>query len=84
VAIMPGYHVITVRKYAPDTSVPVLLDGKEAVQGSSEIIDYIEQKYPPQSLTPRDAYDEYQDHSVSEWVRHIYRNHRLREDANHQ
>lgn len=55
VAIMPGYHVITVRKYAPDTSVPVLLDDKETVQGSSEIIDYIEQKYPSHSLTPRDA-----------------------------
>jgi glutathione S-transferase len=55
VAIMPGYHVITVRKYAPDTSVPVLLDDKEVVQGSSEIIGYIEQKHPSHSLTPRDA-----------------------------
>ena len=55
VAIMPGYHVITVRKYAPDTSVPVLLDDKEAVQGSSEIIDYIEQKHPSHSLTPMGA-----------------------------
>jgi len=55
VAIMPGYHVITVRKYAPDTSVPVLLDDKEVVQGSSEIINYLEEKYPSKSLTPTDA-----------------------------
>ena len=46
---------MTVRKHAPDTLVPVLLDDKEAVQGSSEIIDYIEQKHPSHSLTPRDA-----------------------------
>lgn len=55
VAIMPGFHFITVRKYAPDTSVPVLLADKEAVQGSSEIIDYLEQRYPDRALTPEDA-----------------------------
>lgn len=55
VAIMPGFHVITLRKFAPDTSVPVLLNGNEVVQGSSEIINYLEQKYPEHSLTPTDA-----------------------------
>jgi glutathione S-transferase len=55
VAIMPGFHMITVRRYAPDTSVPVLLSGNEAVQGSSEIIDYLEQKHPSYGLTPTDA-----------------------------
>lgn len=55
VAIMPGLHLITVRKYAPDTSVPVLLSGNEVVQGSSEIINYLEQKHPLHSLTPTDA-----------------------------
>ena len=55
VAIMPGFHVITVRKYAPDTSVPVLLNGNEVVQGSSEIINYLEHKYPSPSLTATDA-----------------------------
>lgn len=54
-AIMPGFHMITVRRYAPDTSVPVLLDGKEVVQGSTEIIDYLERKYPAYPLTPMDA-----------------------------
>ena len=52
VAIMPGFHVITVRKYAPDTSVPVLLDQANVIQGSGEIIDYLDQHYPDHLLTP--------------------------------
>ncbi len=55
VAVMPGLHMITVRRVAPGTSVPVLLDAKDVVQGSSEIIHYLEQKYPAHSLTPADA-----------------------------
>ena len=55
VAIMPGFHMITVRKYAPHTSVPVLLNGNEVVQGSNEIITYLEQQYPLHPLTPTDA-----------------------------
>jgi glutathione S-transferase len=55
VAVMPGFHMITVRRYAPDSSVPVLLTHNEVVQGSSEIINYLEQQYPSHSLTPKDA-----------------------------
>lgn len=55
VAIMPGLHMITVRKYAPDTSVPVLLTGDKVVQGSSEIINHLEQAFPSHPLTPADA-----------------------------
>lgn len=55
VAILPGLHMVTVRKYAPDASVPVLLSDHEVVQGSSEIINYLEQRYPSHSLTPADA-----------------------------
>ena len=57
VAIMPGFHVITLRKFAPDTSVPVLLNDAEVVQGSSEIINYLELKHPEHCLTPTDAND---------------------------
>lgn len=57
VAIMPGFHVITLRKLAPDTSVPVLLNNNEVIQGSSKIINYLEQKYPAHSLTPIDTKD---------------------------
>lgn len=54
VAIMPGLHMLTVRRYAADTSVPVLLSDDKVVQGSSEIIDYLEQKHPEPVLTPAD------------------------------
>ncbi len=52
VSILPGFHMITVRKYAPKTSVPVLLNGAEVKQGSSEIIDYLDIKFPSRLLTP--------------------------------
>ncbi len=54
VPILPGFHIITVRRYAPDTSVPVLLSDDRVVQGSSEIIDYLEKNYPSRPLTPGD------------------------------
>lgn len=54
VTILPGFHLVTVRRYARSTSVPVILDGDKAVQGSSEIIDYLEEKYPLNGLTPSD------------------------------
>lgn len=46
VPLMPGFHMSTVRRYASDTCVPVLLNDGMAVQGSSEIIDYLEQQFP--------------------------------------
>ncbi len=52
---MPGFHVITVRRYAPGTSVPVLLGDNEVVQGSDKIIHYLDQEYPSYSLTSTDA-----------------------------
>ena len=52
VPIMPGFHIYTVRKYAPETTVPVLLTDDRTVQGSSEIIDFLEKRYPEKSLTP--------------------------------
>ncbi|HIF18668.1 MAG TPA: glutathione S-transferase [Cycloclasticus sp.] len=55
IAIMPGLHMITVRRYGKRTSVPVLLDGNDAIQGSSEIIDYLEDKFPDNKLTPTGA-----------------------------
>lgn len=52
--VLPGFHMVTVRKFAPKSSVPVLLDGREVIQGSSEIIDYLDFKYPSSLLTPSD------------------------------
>jgi glutathione S-transferase len=55
VTIMPGVHVITVRRIAPGTSVPVLLDNSDVVQGSGAIMDYLDRKFPARPLTPVDA-----------------------------
>lgn len=54
---MPIMHLLTVRRYSDDTTVPILLDDNAAVQGSSQIIDYLDNKYPSLSLTPDNADD---------------------------
>lgn len=54
VTIMPGTHMFTVRRHAKNSSVPVLLDGDMAIQGSSDIINYLEEKFPDKCLTPKD------------------------------
>lgn len=54
VSVMPGLHLKRIRKIAPDSSVPVLLDGERVIQGSSQIIDYLDATIPDASLTPAD------------------------------
>lgn len=54
VNLLPGFHFMRMRMLAPKTSVPVLRDGEGTVQGSGEIIDYLDRKYPESPLTPRD------------------------------
>jgi glutathione S-transferase len=51
---LPVFHFIPVRTIAPKSSVPVLRDGKAVVQGSGQIIDYLDRKYPESPLTPHD------------------------------
>lgn len=58
VALLPGFHLRTVRRHAPKTSVPVLLTGNETVQGSSEIIDFLDKHNPDPRLTPVDTKDQ--------------------------
>ena len=57
VPIMPCIHLITMRRYAQDTAVPVLLDDNDIVQGSSKIIDYLDHKFPSHPLTPEGEND---------------------------
>ena len=40
------------KKYAPNSLVPVLLTDREVVQGSSEIIDFLDKHDPEKPLTP--------------------------------
>jgi len=55
VAVFPGLHVRTVRKLAPASSLPVLLTAEAAIQGSNEIIDYLDTRYPERPLTPAES-----------------------------
>ena len=50
--VFPGLHRRTVRRLAPASSVPVLVTGDGAIQGSNEIIDYRDELVPERPLTP--------------------------------
>ncbi|MFT4581578.1 MAG: glutathione S-transferase [Gammaproteobacteria bacterium] len=54
VAIIPGFHLRTVRKVAPKSAVPVLLGNDIVVQGADEIIDFLDRTYSERTLTPQD------------------------------
>ena len=38
----PGPHLLSVRRLAPETSVPILRDGSATIQGSDKIVDWLE------------------------------------------
>jgi len=50
--LLPGLHLSRTRKLAPDTCVPILVDGDRVIQGSDSIITYLDETYAGQSLTP--------------------------------
>ncbi len=52
--LIPGPHLLQVRRLAPSSSVPVLQDQEIVIQGSSEILDYLERCYPERRLNPVD------------------------------
>jgi glutathione S-transferase len=54
VSITPGPHARKLKKIVPGTSVPVLLDGEIAIQGSSQIIDYLDETIQERPLMPSD------------------------------
>jgi glutathione S-transferase len=55
--LLPGFHLRTTRKLAPRSSVPILKTDDAVIQGSTQIIDYLEQTFPDRSLTPPDPQD---------------------------
>jgi len=50
--LLPGPHVLEVRKHAPTQTVPLLLHNAEAVQGSGAIIDAIPRLFSRYRLQP--------------------------------
>ncbi|MEM7468179.1 MAG: glutathione S-transferase [Pseudomonadota bacterium] len=56
VNLVPGPHRSTAKKLgAPHSHTPILKDGDKVLQGSEQIIDYLESKHPHPALTPTNA-----------------------------
>ncbi len=75
--LLPGLHGLTTKKLAPETSVPILTHDDKAIQGSSEIISYLDDTFPEQSLTPQEPkakgealkWEEYIDNEIGNNIR---------------
>lgn len=70
VTLLPGQHIKTVRQLTggKDTSVPVLDHDGHCVQGSAQILDYLDQTFPERPLTPSDP--ELRDQALA-WERRL-------------
>jgi glutathione S-transferase len=66
--LLPGFHLRTTRKLAPRTSVPILKTDGAVIQGSTEIIDFLERTFPERSLTPADPDDA---NSAVQWEKYL-------------
>jgi|SRR5688572_1411543 len=55
--LLPGFHLLTTRKLAPRSFVPILKTDDAVIQGSSEIIDFLDQAFSIGGLTPADPED---------------------------
>ena len=52
--LLPGVHVLKMKKLAGNSHVPVLKHNDQAVQGSAKIIDYLDQVSTHKILTPEE------------------------------
>jgi glutathione S-transferase len=55
--LLPGFHLRTTRKLAPRSFVPILKTDDGVIQGSNEIITFLDQAFPDRRLTPADPRD---------------------------
>jgi glutathione S-transferase len=69
--LIPGPHIKATRKIAKKSSVPILIDDAQVVQGSAEIISYLEKTVRHPLLTPTNSQDASMAH---EWERYLDRN----------
>ena len=68
-ALFPGLHLWRLRGLET-TSVPVLVDGTLTIQGSGEILDYLERRVSDRPLTPSDSAAR---EACGEWERFLER-----------
>jgi glutathione S-transferase len=52
--LLPGLHTKVAQKLAPMSSLPIIVDGESVVQDSTQIISFLDQRYPERALTPQD------------------------------
>jgi glutathione S-transferase len=53
--LLPGLHLRSTKKMASKSYVPILIDEGEQVQNSHVILNYLDDKYPDKSLSPKDS-----------------------------
>lgn len=78
--LLPGFHMLTAKRLAPDTSLPILVDDGKAIQGSDRIITYLDETYPENNLTPEDGklkaeameWENYADQEIGISIRRAY------------
>jgi glutathione S-transferase len=76
-SLIPGLHTLKTKKLAPETSVPILTHDDKAIQGSIEIISYLDNTFLAQNLTPKELkikkgalkWEEYIDREIGNNVR---------------
>ena len=66
--LVPGSHVLFVKRIAPSTFVPVLQDAGRIIQGSSAIIDYVDEHSPEPPLTPADPSERQRTLELERWL----------------
>lgn len=52
VNLLPGLHLSRTSKMAPRTSVPIIQSGDTIIQGSAQILTWLDEQYPHYPLTP--------------------------------
>jgi glutathione S-transferase len=83
--LLPGFHIHTTRKLATLSCVPILSGEGIVVQDSTEIINFLERRFPDPALTPADSgqaneaneWEEYLDEEVGVTVRRWFYFHTL-------
>jgi glutathione S-transferase len=66
--LVPGPHAAIVKRIAPRTTVPVLVDGERVIQGSSAIIDWADAHTAERPLTPEDASERERALELERWL----------------
>lgn len=65
---LPGLHVMKTKKLVAHSSVPILVDKNNVIQGSAHIITYLNENFPQPGLTPDDL--QFKEQAL-EWERYV-------------